>query len=86
MDLQKNVLLAYRGLRGSGKSSLLTTISNNWIDAGYNVALFSGELTKDDELDWRTLQAAGKQYCKSTQYENFFVLDDKIKEKNIRMA
>jgi archaellum biogenesis ATPase FlaH len=79
--LPKRGITCISGLRGSGKSSLLTMVTNNWINAGYNVSVFSGELTKEDELDWRTLQLAGKQYCMATQYENFFLVDEQIKRK-----
>ena len=59
--LKKGFVTCISGLRGCGKSSLISQISLNIIDAGFRVAMFSGELTAQNVQKWLTLQAAGKR-------------------------
>lgn len=82
----------YRGLRkkdttilsgqsGGSKSTLLSQIILNAVDAGNNVATFSGELDDGDFMKWLNLQAAGKAFVTSTQYENFYEVPFKYQER-----
>lgn len=82
----------YRGLRkkdttiisgqsGGSKSTLLSQIILNAVDAGNNVATFSGELDDADFMKWLNLQAAGKAFVSSTQYDNYFEVPFKYQER-----
>ncbi len=74
-------LSIWSGNNGSGKSSVLSQIAINGIEQNFNIALFSGELRSDKVLNWMHLQAAGKRYAISTQYENYYTVPDEIKIK-----
>ena len=69
--------LRYRGVTilsgytGGAKSTLLSQIILNAVDAGNHVACFSGELADDDFMRWVHLQAAGKNYVEPTDYEGY---------------
>lgn len=81
IGLNKGEVSCISGLRGSGKSSIISQITLDTIQQGYRVALFSGELVESKVLSWMQLQASGKQYAKPTKYENYFYVEDKIKKK-----
>lgn len=78
--LCKGEVTCVSGLRGGGKSSLLSQICLEAIEQGYRAALYSGELTAQRANEWLELQAAGKDYINSTQYDNFF----KVRESCIK--
>lgn len=79
IGLNKGEVSCVSGLRGSGKSSIISQICLEAIQKKYKVALFSGELSESRVLEWMQLQAAGKQYTHSTEYENYFYVDNKTK-------
>ena len=81
IGLNKGEVSCVSGLRGSGKSSLISQMALDTIQQGYRVAMFSGELSENKVLDWMQLQAAGKQYTNPTQYETYFYVDDGVKKK-----
>lgn len=70
--LKKGFVTCISGLRGCGKSSIISQIALNIADSGFRVALYSGELTAQNVQKWLTLQAAGKHNVFSTSYENYF--------------
>lgn len=70
--LKKGFVTCISGLRGCGKSSLISQISIEAVDQDYKVALFSGELTPKNLYRWMILQAAGKHAVHETQFENYF--------------
>lgn len=70
--LKKGFVTCISGLRGCGKSSIISQIALNMADGGFRVAMFSGELTAQNVQKWLTLQAAGKHYVFPTQYENYY--------------
>ncbi len=74
-------LSIWSGSNGSGKSSILSQIAIEGVNQNFNIALFSGELQSDRVLSWLQLQAAGKKHTKATQYENYYTIPDKIKQK-----
>lgn len=74
--LKKGFVTCLSGLRGCGKSSILSQLCNETMDQGYRVALYSGELAPKNLLKWLLLQCAGKEYVRGTAYENYFVLKD----------
>jgi archaellum biogenesis ATPase FlaH len=65
-------LSVWSGSNGSGKSTVLSQIAIEAVDQKFKVALFSGELNADRVLEWVDLQCAGKQFTESTQYINYF--------------
>lgn len=79
IGLNKGEVSCISGLRGSGKSSVISQFCLEAIQKKYKVALFSGELSESRVLEWMQLQAAGKQYTHSTEYENYFYVDNKTK-------
>ena len=79
--LKKGFVTCISGLRGCGKSSIISEISLNVINDGFKVALFSGELTAKNVQKWLTLQAAGKNNVIATQYENYYTFGDETLKK-----
>jgi KaiC/GvpD/RAD55 family RecA-like ATPase len=79
IGLNKGEVSCVSGLRGSGKSSLMSQIALEAVQRKYKAALFSGELSENRVLEWLQLQAAGKSYTQPTKYENYFYVDDKTK-------
>lgn len=79
IGLNKGEVSCVSGLRGSGKSSLMSQIALEAVQRKYKAALFSGELSENRVLEWLQLQAAGKLYTQPTKYENYFYVDDKTK-------
>ena len=78
--LKKGFVTCISGLRGCGKSSIISQITLNVINDGFRVAMFSGELTAQNVLKWLTLQAAGKHNVFETSYENYFTFTPETQE------
>lgn len=74
--LKKTAVSVVSGSRGAAKSTLLTQVCANVADAGYKVAMYSGEMKNKNLMRWMNLQIAGKVYSEPTQYENFFVVSE----------
>ena len=72
--LKKGFVTCLSGLRASGKSSIISQLTNEAAQQGYRTALFSGELKPKNLLKWLLLQAAGKIHVKETQYDNYYVV------------
>ena len=79
--LRKKDVTILSGQSGGSKSTLLSQIILNAVDSGNNVATFSGELDDADFMKWLNLQAAGKAFVSSTQYENYFEVPFKYQER-----
>ena len=76
MGLEKGAVSLVSGLRGGGKSTLLTGWMLNAIDDGHTVVCYSGELTDRNFMRWMILQAAGKvNTIKSEMYENYYTVN-----------
>lgn len=69
------------GQTGSAKSTLLSQLVLNAVDAGNNVAVFSGELTPKRYMDWMNLQAANKSIVLSSSYANYYYLPREYRER-----
>ena len=69
------------GQSGGSKSTLLSQLILNAVDAGNNVAVFSGELDDGDFMKWMNLQAAGKSFVTNTKYENYYEVPFKYQER-----
>jgi len=76
----KGEITCLSGETGSGKSSLVSQIVLESVQRGYKTALFSGELKRKRVYKWLVYQAAGKNYIRPTQYENYFIVNDECEE------
>lgn len=75
MGLEKGAVSLVSGLRGGGKSTLLTGWMLNAVEDGHTTICYSGELTDRNFMRWMILQAAGKAYTtKSDKYENYYTV------------
>ena len=75
MGLEKSAVSLVSGLRGGGKSTLLTGWMLNAVQDGHTVICYSGELTDRNFMRWMILQAAGKaNTIKSGKYENYYTV------------
>lgn len=81
IGLNKGELSIWSGGNGSGKSTLLSQLALEFLSAGYNVALFSGELTSSRVKNWLALQAAGRQNTRlSDNGVSYYVPKDIVKK------
>lgn len=81
----KPSLTIWSGNNGSAKSTLLNQIAINAVHSGFKVAIYSGELRGKKMKRWIILQAAGKQYNKKSNYNEYDyftpnIIKDKIVE------
>ncbi len=60
--LKKSYISVISGLRASGKSSIISEICLDCVEAKNRVGVFSGELAPKNFMRWMNLQAAGKGY------------------------
>ncbi|WP_409229067.1 DnaB-like helicase C-terminal domain-containing protein [Gudongella sp. SC589] len=58
-------LVIWTGYNGSGKSTILSNIILNGIEAGHRTFVYSGELPKEDFKEWMDLQLSGSKYLTS---------------------
>ena len=73
MGLEKGAVSLISGLRGGGKSTLLTGWMLNAVQDGHTVVCYSGELSDRNFMRWMFLQAAGKANTRrSAMYENYY--------------
>lgn len=79
--MRKKDVTILSGQTGGSKSTLLSQLILNAINAGNNVATFSGELDDGDFMKWMNLQAAGKAYVTPTKYENYFEVPFQYQER-----
>ena len=70
--LKKSYVSVMSGLRAAGKSSVISEIILDGIDAGNRIAVFSGELAPKNFMRWMNLQAAGRGYTEPTQFEGYY--------------
>lgn len=81
--LRKSDVTILSGQTGSAKSTLLSQIILNAIDADNHVAVFSGELKDEDYMKWMNLQAAGKENVEPTQWTDYWTVPY---EKQLKIA
>ena len=74
--LKKGGVSVISGSRGAAKSTLLTQICANVVEAGYKVAMYSGEMKNKSLMRWMNLQIAGKAFVEPTQYKDYYVVSD----------
>lgn len=79
--MNKGEMSIWSGGNGSGKSTLLSQIALETIERGYNVALFSGELTQGRVKEWLTLQAAGRQNTRLSNNGFSYYAPKEVKER-----
>lgn len=79
--LKKGYVSVISGLRASGKSSVISEICLDCVDSENRVGVFSGELAPKNFMRWMNLQAAGKGYVESTQFDGYYNVSRKYQEK-----
>lgn len=78
--LKKGLVTCVSGLRGSGKSSLLSqTLLYGTLKGGARAAMFSGELTARTAADWLLRQAAGAAVEKISKFDTKYYVPDNVK-------
>lgn len=70
--LKKSYISVISGLRASGKSSIISEICLDCVEAKNRVGVFSGELAPKNFMRWMNLQAAGKGYVEPTQFDGYY--------------
>lgn len=78
--LKKGYVSVMSGLRAAGKSSVISEIVLDGVEAGNNIGVFSGELAPKNFMRWMNLQAAGKGYTEPTQFEGYYNVQRKYQE------
>jgi len=82
IGFNKGECTLWSGKNGSAKSTILNQVALNSIDAGYNGAIFSGELQAHKLKNWLYLQAAGRQYTnESKMYEGVYYVSKDVSNK-----
>lgn len=79
--LAKGDVSLVSGLRASAKSTLLTQWALEAVNAGNNVAVFSGELRDKRFMRWMFQIAAGKGYVEPSQYPGYYNVPRNIQAK-----
>lgn len=75
----------WSGNNGSAKSTLLNQIALNAVNAGFKVAIYSGELRGKRLKRWLVLQAAGKRYNVKSNYNDFdYYTPTQVKDKVVK--
>lgn len=78
--LKKGFVSVMSGLRAAGKSSVISEMVLDGVEAGNNIGVFSGELAPKNFMRWMNLQAAGKGYTEPTQFEGYYNVQRKYQE------
>lgn len=80
--LLKGGISLWSGLRGSGKSTILSQLALQAVNEGHVVLAYSGELTSKRYARWLIQQAAGRQYVKEIEKDGskFWIVPDDIKQ------
>jgi len=78
--LKKGYVSVMSGLRAAGKSSVISEMVLDGVEAGNNIGVFSGELAPKNFMRWMNLQAAGKGYTEPTQFEGYYNVQRKYQE------
>ena len=81
IGFNKGEVSLWSGKNGSAKSTILNQLALNACEKGFKGVIFSGELTLQRVKNWIHLQAAGRQFTKSTEYENLFFVPRSTGEK-----
>ena len=79
--LKKGYVSVISGLRASGKSSVISEICLDCVDSENRVGVFSVKLAPKNFMRWMNLQAAGKGYVESTQFDGYYNVHRKYQEK-----
>lgn len=80
--LKRGMVTLVSGLRGGSKSTFLSNVALNALDAGYSVMAYSGELTNKNFMKWMYLQACGKTFVKpSKKFNHYWFVPDEYKRR-----
>lgn len=82
--LQKGRISVLSGLRSSAKSTWLSQLMLNVVNANQTVVCYSGELDAKGFFKWMSLQAAGKKYVVPlSKFHNAWTVKDEATERRI---
>ena len=80
--LKKGGVSLLSGLRGAAKSTVLSQWALQAINDGFNVGVYSGELSERNFMRWMYQQAAGKGRVEaSLKWEGYYTVPPSIQEK-----
>ena len=68
------------GLNSSGKTSLLSQVCLNFVDQGFNGAIWSGEMRNSRLQNWIHLQAAGRTWNQKAPTKNYYYTPDNARK------
>lgn len=74
-------LSVWSGSNGSAKSTYLNQLALETINQGYNVLIYSGELTSNRLLKWMVNQCAGRSYMKIHPDKYYWYTPNETKER-----
>lgn len=77
-------LSVWSGGNASAKSTYLNQLAIESIDQGYNVVIYSGELTDKRLLNWILLQCAGEHNISKNEEKNYYYVNSYAKEKILK--
>lgn len=72
IGLNKGEMTVWSGGNGSGKSTAISQIALEAVNAGFRALLFSGEMTAERLKNWLHLQAAGRAHALATEHPRVF--------------
>lgn len=77
-------LSVWSGGNASAKSTYLNQLAIESINQGYNVAIYSGELTSKRLLGWILLQCAGEHNISKNEEKNYYFVNSYAREKILK--
>ena len=77
----KGEMSVWSGSNGSGKSTVTSQLAIEAVNAGFRVAMFSGELNASTVRNWLTLQAAGHDGVWMPGKTDYWIPKDEAREK-----
>ena len=77
-------LSVWSGGNASAKSTYLNQLAIESINQGYNVVIYSGELTDKRLLNWILLQCAGEHNISKNEEKNYYYVNSYAKEKILK--
>lgn len=75
IGFNKGEVTMWSGLNSSGKSSILGQVALEAINTGFNVAVWSGELTPNRFKNWIVQQAAGRNNVLPSKFDNVYYVN-----------
>ena len=81
IGLNRGEVSVVSGLNSSGKTSMFSQIGLNFVNQGFNGAVWSGEMRNSRLQNWMHLQAAGRTYNTKHIEKNYYFTPNNIRTK-----